>query len=330
MPKLPIFDQIEYLVSRRHPIANARAAGSINVDKPDAPSNEINIRRAQALDNFRKVLSSKTPTQIAELAKAEKKKAQAEIEEHRFYNRPSARADFDHYCKAAYWTLDECVALSFGKNPKQVNWKTVQPCIWTSPFAQAYEKLRDLTSRAKGAGQLFDPVGPSIYLAWAKEHEIALCDELINCAVNSGISLKSWRGLYNEQRAQSAALRKKHNKEVEELKETLRKARSEIEALREQQPARQVNLQASDSDKLLGTKERESLLKLVGGMAVRGYGFDPTRSRNEATGEIRDDLEALGLGMNDDTVRKYLKQGVELISREALENIRCKPNSGKR
>ena len=265
MPKLPIFDPIEYLVSRRYPIANARAAGSINVDKPDAPSNEINIRRAQAIDNFRKVLSSKTPTQIAELAKAEKKKAQAEIEEQRFYNRPSARADFDHYCKAAYWTLDECVALSFGKNPKQVNWKTVQPCIWTSPFAQAYEKLRDLTSRAKGAGQLFDPVGPSIYLVWAKEHKIALCDELVSQAMNSGLSLKSWNDLFEQQKAQSEAVLQKRNMEVEELKGALRDARSESEALRQNQAANQANSHTNDSDKRLGTKERDSLLKLVMG-----------------------------------------------------------------
>lgn len=48
-------------------------------------------------------------------------------------------ADFDHYCKMAYWTLDECVALSLGKDPKRVNWKVVQPHTDNSCFAFRYE-----------------------------------------------------------------------------------------------------------------------------------------------------------------------------------------------
>lgn len=324
MVKVPRFDPIEYLVHREYPIGNGLFAGRIDTKTFCPPSNWEIICCNTAMEDFRKELSSTTPAEIDALVNAEREREKQEAEEEgrRFYNLPSAKADFNHYFKVACWTLEECVALSFGKDPNQVNWTTMRPYRRNSPFAREYDKLRDLALRANRVGQLSDHILPSSYLAWAKEQKIALADELINCAVNSGISLKSSRDLYNEQRAQSAALLKKHNKEVEELKETLRKARSEIEALREQQPARQVNLQASHSDKTLGTKERESLLKLVGGMAVRGYGFDPTRSRNEATGEIRDDLEALGLGMNDDTIRKYVNQSTDFIPRETLENLK--------
>ena len=119
-------------------------------------------------------------------------------------------------------------------------------------------------------------------------------------------------------------------KVVEELKEALRAARSEIEALRQQQATSQANLQSSDCNKQLGSRERESLLKLVGGMAIYGYGYDPRQLRNDATSVIRDDLLALGLSLDEDTVRKYLKQGTEMVPRDVLEIVKPKPNSGQR
>jgi hypothetical protein len=103
-----------------------------------------------------------------------------------------------------------------------------------------------------------------------------------------------------------------------------------LQSLRQHRPTNQANLQASDSNKPLGTKERDSLLKLVMGMAVGGYRYDPHQSRNAATKDIQDDIQALGLSMDDGTVLKYLKQGAELISPDALENLKPKPNSPKR
>jgi len=65
----------------------------------------------------------------------------------------------------------------------------------------------------------------------------------------------------------------------------------------------------------LGTRERESLLKLVIGMAVAGYGHDPRARRSDKVAEIAADLERLGIGLSDDTVRKYLREGAELLPR---------------
>jgi hypothetical protein len=46
-------------------------------------------------------------------------RVKAEQEEgERFFNRPHANADFDHWSKAAHWTLDEAIALSLGKAPE--------------------------------------------------------------------------------------------------------------------------------------------------------------------------------------------------------------------
>lgn len=66
-------------------------------------------------------------------------------------------------------------------------------------------------------------------------------------------------------------------------------------------------------DIVLNTSERNTLLKLVIGMAVKGYGHDPAASKSTAPKEIADDLAALGISVTDDTVRKYLKKAAGAV-----------------
>jgi len=66
-------------------------------------------------------------------------------------------------------------------------------------------------------------------------------------------------------------------------------------------------------DKPLSTSVRNTLLKLVIGMAVKGYGHDPEASKSTAPKEIADDLAGLGITITDDTVRKYLKQAADAV-----------------
>lgn len=53
-------------------------------------------------------------------------------------------------------------------------------------------------------------------------------------------------------------------------------------------------------------KERASMLKLILGMAMACYNFDPTKKGQSTATAIRNDLNTLGLDMDDDTIRKYL------------------------
>ncbi|HMQ94296.1 MAG TPA: hypothetical protein PKA33_20270 [Amaricoccus sp.] len=66
----------------------------------------------------------------------------------------------------------------------------------------------------------------------------------------------------------------------------------------------------------LGTRERESLLKLVTGMAIKGYGWDPGAGRSGTVGEIAGDLAHLGISLDPDTIRKWLRAGAELLPPE--------------
>jgi hypothetical protein len=63
----------------------------------------------------------------------------------------------------------------------------------------------------------------------------------------------------------------------------------------------------------LGSRERDTLLKLVIGMAVAGYSYAPTAARSEVPAEIASDLAKQGISVTDDTVRKWLKTAAAAV-----------------
>jgi hypothetical protein len=54
-------------------------------------------------------------------------------------------------------------------------------------------------------------------------------------------------------------------------------------------------------------EDRDILLGLVGILAKFGYGWCPSKTRSEVTTDIHNDVLKLGLSIDIDTVRKYLK-----------------------
>jgi hypothetical protein len=168
MARLPDGGPINYLVNRKFPSAKALAfPPSLSSLGTARLSGDERRRLLQQIDDYRNELEEKAPEEIASLAEAERTKEFAETvararaeEQKRFFNQPSANADYDHWCKASHWTLDEAVALSFGKAPEVVSWEKVQPFLQISPFAFQYHRKRDLCLRATHWEQLFDPVLP--------------------------------------------------------------------------------------------------------------------------------------------------------------------------
>jgi len=76
----------------------------------------------------------------------------------------------------------------------------------------------------------------------------------------------------------------------------------------------ETSTKAKLDDSNLSTRERSTLLKLVIGMAIKGYTYDPKQSRNSAIGDIASDLESLGISVDPDTIRKWLKEASETFS----------------
>ncbi|MEI8158537.1 MAG: hypothetical protein WCH60_16865 [Burkholderiales bacterium] len=67
------------------------------------------------------------------------------------------------------------------------------------------------------------------------------------------------------------------------------------------------------AERVLTTTENNTLLKLVIGMAMKGYAYDPAASKSAVPKEIADDLATLGINITDDTVRKWLKEGANNV-----------------
>ncbi|MEY8689642.1 MAG: hypothetical protein AB9M53_07165 [Leptothrix sp. (in: b-proteobacteria)] len=63
----------------------------------------------------------------------------------------------------------------------------------------------------------------------------------------------------------------------------------------------------------IGTREKDTLLKLVIGMALAAYKYDPSSGKSHVPAEIASDLQGLGIPMTDDTVRKWLKEARDTV-----------------
>ena len=69
--------------------------------------------------------------------------------------------------------------MSFGKAPERVNWEAVSKYLQLSHFAVQYSRRRELAVRAVQWKQLYDPVLPGFFLAWAKGLEIEVPAALV-------------------------------------------------------------------------------------------------------------------------------------------------------
>ena len=241
----------------------------------------------------------------------------AEREEHdRFFNQPHAKADFGYWIRAAHWTLDEAIALSFGKAPEHVSWEKLKNLVQTSRFAFEYQRRRELALRARQWEQVFDPVLPGVFLAWARRTNLSIPPELEAAVAAHGIQVADWKSLFDklkantdEQYAQMQSLCDTQALRIQQLLDQIKELETQFSTAREQA--------ALSQEKPLGARERDSLLKLVIGMAMGGYGYVPTASRSEQPAMIEADLARQGVSLDVDTVRKWLKQGAELLPPEA-------------
>lgn len=255
--------QIRYLIERKFP----------------SQSNLVNHWGA---DSYRTELEAKSTEEVKALydqellkERQEKREKMEQEEPQRFFNHPYADADFEYSSKLPVWTLNEAVALVFKKDPELVTWENMKNYKNMSPFADEYARVTKLAFRAKGQGQLTDPVEPPVFLAWAKKMGIEVPPELVEQVAKQAPKMAEW---------QDICRKLKDQKEPDSLLES----------------------------------ERNSLLKLVLGMAISKYGYSLGSTRNTATGDnkqsISDDLLQLGLKLNSDTVRKYIKEAEEQFS----------------
>ena len=177
-------------------------------------SHDDREKRLKEVESFRAELKAKPLREIKTLYEEAQEKerqalaAKAEREEQqRFFNQPDANADFIHWAKMTYWTLDEALALTFGKSPEIVKWDAVKYVdTRISPFAREYARLRELALRAKNWKQLYDPTQPSLFLAWARRNEIEVLPELVKEVEARGVVIADWKDYYDKLNEQAKKL----------------------------------------------------------------------------------------------------------------------------
>lgn len=291
---------------------------------------------------LRSELEKMTSEEVSRLLVEEKEKSAKRLldknereEQLRFFNQESAKAGFDYWSKMSYWSLDECIALSLGRDPRVVNWENVKSLTKISPFAASYKNRREIICRAEFMGQLWVQTIPAIFVAWAERMQVSFPDELVVAVRKIGTQVRDWKSAHDEQEKAAEEANKKLlecmecrsadmlkfkdkyeemsarlSKQVEERNKIIHSCKEKLAALESQKPS---------AEKGLSTRERESLLKIVIGMAIQGYGHDPKARRTSTAAEIASDLERLDLTLDPDTVRKYLQEGSDLVPGEETE-----------
>ncbi|MCO5118774.1 MAG: hypothetical protein M9951_03965 [Burkholderiaceae bacterium] len=83
-------------------------------------------------------------------------------------------------------------------------------------------------------------------------------------------------------------------------------------------PAASPSAEGATAEKPLSTTERNTLLRIIAVLAVKGYNINPTAGRIDKLGEIRGDAEKLGLSISDETLRKKLREAFDMIENGRL------------
>jgi hypothetical protein len=236
------------------------------------------------------------------------------LHEHYTYHRIELNADTKVWGQKAYWSLDEATALSFGKAPEHVSWDWVEESQGQSPFADQYAERRGLIQAAQESHVFSEPFPPRIFLSWASHHGIEIPKILAEAVQAREVQIDD---LQSE--------RDQLTETCSELRRELRDARYQIDVYRTGSVG--DDKPKPDVDRPLKARERESLYKILIGIAVTSYGHNPYGPKStRMTKTIAGDVHLQGLQVDEDTVRKYLDEAAELLPPEAVERL-TKPNS---
>lgn len=256
------------------------------------------------------------------------------------FNQPYGRADFDQWAKMEYWTVDEGIALLLGRSPTVLVWDKVQNVA--SPVVLQFARIREAAQRAVNWKTLHAGNRPGAFIAWAKRFEHPVPAELEEKVQKFGHFMGDWYSNYQQLEKNYDALKEQYDANLNEMKQTydgivagwkkqceslsegstknhktalalIQQRDDKIAELQAQVDQLKKEPKAAPKEKSLGQREGDTLRKLVIGLAMVAYAYDPRAARSEVAAEIVRDLELRGLAISDDTVRKHLRESAELL-----------------
>lgn len=228
MPHKSFTNPVEYLLEREFPAYRSITlafAQPVSTHGPydsketwewrHAMREKIEQRRGEL-----KVLPVVERSKLVEAERAkelEEWKQKADLEERlRFFNQPQACADFDHWGKMAFWSLDEGIALCYGRDPRAVTWKNIAPLVQVSPFAKQFADAREIAMRAAGVNEIAQSNIPGPFIAWAKRVGLPFPVELEVKVAERG-PIADWRTAYEQEHVAHAATIEQANARIAEL-----------------------------------------------------------------------------------------------------------------
>lgn len=354
--RFPSFDPIEYLTAAKFGKISAPQGDGLEIrmsPERSARKGGLSKEKLEEVAEYRRELATKSQEDLSDLVAAEKlrrqniAKLQAEAKEkNHSFNKPDAFADrriYSYWVKAAYWNIDEATALILGRNPERVKLKWLDSLRLVSTFAAEFLALYELMSRAMQMKQLGHQNIPGYIVAWAQRNRIDVPDDLLSEITAQGIQVADWKYHYDSENAKAEQLSEelqkerqsaieKSQKESEFLDRIMRDHRAICDAFEQGISQRDAtiaelkekisSLQDSSPEKDFSPdgREQKTLLKLVIGMAIEQYNYSHTGARNSATAQIKDDLEAHGVGVSENTILKWLREGAELLPTKSKEN----------
>lgn len=182
--------------------------------------------------------------------------------------------DFSYWAKLSFWTIAQSTALLIGEDPDTVlEGDAPAPNCPDDVKAAFFQMFRLLDSHIRLSG-----VGanqpPTEIIEWALHARVDPPSALVEAA-----------------RAQGRTLIEKHAKETRDRDDAA----------------------TGDAEKPLGERERSTLLRIIIGMAIGGYGYNPDDKRSDAATTISSDLERFGLDGSAQTIRNKLHEARELL-----------------
>lgn len=262
------YEAINFLVSRKFGSMAIIATAMANFDKSKESENS---KRVAEIDDYKLLLQNLSASELLSLYK----QGLEQEEKERFYNRQSANADYSYWSKASHWTIDEAVALSFGKEPGVVTWKEIEKLKDKTVFAKAFARRRELAVRAKFS----DEITPIEFIKWSKKLDIELHVDLVSKVEKiSGIAI-NWHEQYLELK-----------NEYDEL------------------VAKSTSAQKPES-----TRKTENLLKILTVLAMIKYNYIPIAEKSTVPQELSDLLAKKGVSIIPQTIRNWLKEGATLL-----------------
>lgn len=102
------------------------------------------------------------------------------------WNNASSRPDYAHWARMPFWSWEEGLALTLGRNPKALDRKKMLECVQVSPFVRKYEAQREVVQRAVTARLIGSTSYPNDFLSWAMTGLAEVPAELVEAVSNRG------------------------------------------------------------------------------------------------------------------------------------------------